>query len=385
MSERNTLPEIFESFADARKQGFLAAKAVKDAGKNLVGYYCTFTPVEVIMAAGAVPVGLCATSDETIPESEKVLPRNLCPLVKSSYGFAVTDKCPYFYFSDLIVGETTCDGKKKMYELLDEVKPTHILQLPNEGKSQRSLDYFREEVQSFKERLEKEFNVTITNEDLKKAIQLKNRQRETLKEFYNLMSLTPPPVSGLDIHKALYGSEFKFDKEAQIVEMQALTKQIYETYKVEGSKISENAPRILITGCTIAGATEKIITAIEENGGVVVTYENCFGTKAVEEMIDETLEPIDGIARKYLNTPCSVMSNNQDRLDKLSELITRFKVDGVVDVVLQACHTYNIEGFSVKRHVKEKHNLPYIALETDYASSDTGQLKTRLGAFIEML
>jgi benzoyl-CoA reductase/2-hydroxyglutaryl-CoA dehydratase subunit BcrC/BadD/HgdB len=385
MSEKNALPEIFEGFADARKQGFLAAKAIKDEGKKLVGYYCTYTPVEVIMAAGAVPVGLCATSDETIAEAEKVLPRNLCPLVKSSYGFAVTDKCPYFYFSDLIVGESTCDGKKKMYELLDEIKSTHVVQLPNENKSERAFTYFRDEVLQLKERLEKEFSVTITNEDLKKAIQLKNRQRETLKEFYNLMSLTPPPVTGLDIHKALYGSEFKFDKEDQIEEMKALTQKIYEEYRTIGSKVSPEAPRILITGCPIAGATEKIITAIEENGGVVVTYENCFGTKAVEELVDETLDPIDGIAKKYLNTPCSVMSNNQDRLDKLSELITRFKADGVVDVVLQACHTYNVESFSVKRHVNEKHNLPYMALETDYASSDVGQLKTRLGAFIEML
>jgi benzoyl-CoA reductase/2-hydroxyglutaryl-CoA dehydratase subunit BcrC/BadD/HgdB len=285
----------------------------------------------------------------------------------------------------MIVGETTCDGKKKMYELLSEVKPMQVLKLPNENTSELAFQYFRKEVVELKERLETEFNVTITNEDLKKAIDLKNRQRETLKEFYNLMSFTPPPVSGLDIHKALYGSEFKFDKEAQITEMKALTHKIYEDYKINGSKISETAPRILITGCPIAGATEKIITAIEENGGVVVAYENCFGTKSVEEMVDETMDPIDAITRKYLNTPCSVMSVNNHRLEKLTELMTRFKADGVVDVVLQACHTYNVETYSVKRHVNEKMGKPYIAIETDYSQSDVGQLKTRLGAFIEML
>ena len=67
------------------------------------------------MAMGAASVGLCSMSDETIPVAEQTLPKNLCPLIKASYGFAVTDKCPFFYFSDVVVGETTCDGKKKMY------------------------------------------------------------------------------------------------------------------------------------------------------------------------------------------------------------------------------------------------------------------------------
>ena len=79
------------------------------------------------MAMGAASVGLCSMSDETIPVSEQTLPKNLCPLIKASYGFAVTDKCPFFYFSDVVVGETTCDGKKKMYEFMSEFKDVFIL------------------------------------------------------------------------------------------------------------------------------------------------------------------------------------------------------------------------------------------------------------------
>lgn len=75
------------------------------------------------MAAGAVVVSLCSTSDETIEEAEKDLPRNLCPLIKSSYGFGKTDKCPYFYFSDLVVGETTCDGKRKCMNTWRSLSP----------------------------------------------------------------------------------------------------------------------------------------------------------------------------------------------------------------------------------------------------------------------
>ena len=114
------LPEVFEEFAEQRQKSFLAVKQLKDKGIPVIGSYCTYFPKEIAMAMGAATVSLCSTSDETIPAAEKDLPRNLCPLIKSSYGFAKTDKCPFFYFSDVVVGETTCDGKKKMYEYMDD-------------------------------------------------------------------------------------------------------------------------------------------------------------------------------------------------------------------------------------------------------------------------
>ena len=122
------------------------------------------------MAAGAIPVGLCSFSDETIPEAEQDLPRNLCPLVKSSYGFAKTQKCPFFYFSDLIVGETTCDGKKKMYEMLGEIKDTYIMELPNR-QSPMGRKLWREEVVALKNKLEEKFGVEITEEKLREQVQ----------------------------------------------------------------------------------------------------------------------------------------------------------------------------------------------------------------------
>ena len=161
----NALPEIFETFADARKKGFLAMKAEKDKGRNVVGTFCTYTPKELIYAANAVSVSLCSTTDETIPEAEKYLPKNLCPLIKSSYGFAITDKCPYMYFSDLIVGETTCDGKKKMYELLGEVKDTHVMQLPH-TKNYYSFELWKNELNILIKKQRKIIKILILNCEL---------------------------------------------------------------------------------------------------------------------------------------------------------------------------------------------------------------------------
>lgn len=135
---------------------------------------------------GAATVSLCASSDETIPDVEKDLPRNLCPLIKSSYGFGKTDKCPYFYFSDLVVGETTCDGKKKMYEYLSEFKPVHVMQLPN-SQTEDGLKLWKNEIIKLKENLEEMFDVKITEEDIKNAIKRKNEERKALKRFYELV------------------------------------------------------------------------------------------------------------------------------------------------------------------------------------------------------
>lgn len=381
----NELPKIFNEFNEARQNGFIEVKNLKDKGKKVVGTYCVFTPWELIIAAGAVPISLCGMSEEPIQEAERHLPRNLCPLIKSSYGFAITDKCPYFYFSDMLIGETTCDGKKKMYEYLGEIKPMHVMQLPNTSKGEDALHLWMREMYRLKERLESEFDVKINEEDLKAAIKLRNRERTALREFYELGKLNPPPISGLEMLKVLYGASFKMDKEEQISDLNKITSELSANHENGITKVSKDSKRILITGCPIGGATEKVVKLIEENGGVVVCFENCSGVKGNYVLVDEEKEPMEALTEKYLSVPCSCMSPNNDRLKLISTLIDEYKADGVIDVILQACHTYNVESYSVKKHVTANNGKPYISLETDYSQTDVEQLKTRIAAFIEML
>ena len=377
------LPEVFEEFAEQRKNSFLAVKQLKDQGIPVVGSYCTYFPQEIAMAMGAATVSLCSTSDETIAEAEKDLPKNLCPLIKSSYGFAKTDKCPFFYFSDVVVGETTCDGKKKMYELMSEFKDTFVMELPN-SQSENSLKLWKKEIIRFKEYLEKKFDVEITEEQIREAVKVNNEARRSLKKLYEVMRHDPAPISGYDLFKVLYGSTFKFDRKQIPGEVNALVDKIEKEY-AEG-KMQEKKPRILITGCPIGGATEKVIRAVEDNGGIVVTYENCSGAKSIDKMVDENNPDVyDAIARRYLNIGCSVMTPNPNRFELLGRLIDEYQVDGVVEMTLQACHTYNVETLSVRRFVNEEKHIPYINVETDYSQADIGQLNTRITAFIEML
>lgn len=372
-----------KNLRNREKNSFLEVKKLKDKGIPVVGAYCTYFPQEIAMAMGAATVGLCSTSDETIMEAEKELPKNLCPLIKSSYGFARTDKCPFFYFSDVVVGETTCDGKKKMYEYMSEFKDVFVMELPN-SQSQEALKLWKSEIIKFKEYLEKKFNTTITEEKIREAVHINNEGRKSLRKLYEVMKLDPVPIKGYDLFKVLYGSTFKFDRSLIPGEVDALVEKILLEYK-EG-KMEEKKPRILITGCPVGGATEKIIRAVEENGGIVVTFENCNGAKSIDKLVDEDNPDVyDALARRYLNIGCSVMTPNPNRLELLGRLIDEYQVDGVVEMTLQACHTYNVESFGIRRFVNEKKHIPYINVETDYSQADIGQLNTRIAAFIEML
>jgi len=377
---------IFEMMREEVAMGPVHIKEISEKGIPIVGTYCTFTPWELINAAGGIPVSLCSTSEKPIGDAEKHLPRNLCPLIKSSYGYALTDTCPYFHFCDMVLGETTCDGKKKMYEYLGEIKDTYVMQLPQTVNGINSLKLWKDEILLLKEFLESKFKVEITDEKLAASIKLRNKIHSTMMEFYDLACLPSPVLTGKEIMLASDFLKFSFEYEKAMALVKELTVKLKENYASGERRIDPSAKRILITGCPMGKSLEKVADAIEskENGGVVVGFENCGNLKCSSCLVDENSDPIDAIAEKYLNIPCSVMSPNTKRLELIKKYVKEYRADGVIDVILQACHTYAVESHSVRENLN-KSGIPYMSVETDYSQGDTGQLATRFGAFIEML
>lgn len=383
--DENRLPSTFEEFSEARKNGFLKAKAIKDNGGKIAGTFCTFTPNELFDAAGIHTVSLCGTSDETITAAEANLPKNLCPLIKSSYGFAVSDKCPYTYFSDIIVGETTCDGKKKMYELLGELKDVYVMQLPQGIDRPYAKEMWTAELRYLIETLERKFGVTITEENLRQACEDRNRQRRAKVKLMQLQKQVPPPAYSRDLFKVLDSSNFSFDRNASTQALELMTQKIQAAYESGERPVPAEKKRILVTGCPIGGVLNKTVGTIEDNGGVVVCMENCGGIKPARLMVDtEKPDIVEAIAERYLQIGCAVMTPNPRRMALLRQLTEEFQVEGIVDIVLQTCHPYSVERYQVKKLAKEL-GIPYMSVETDYSQSDQGQLATRLTAFIEML
>ena len=382
------LPDNFESYDDKRQKGFITMKNLKDKGQRVVGTFCSFVPQEIIYAAGAIPCGLCASSEEPIPDAESVLPANLCPLIKASYGFALTDKCPYFYFSDIIVGETTCDGKKKMYELMAEYKPMQVIHLPNIPDYDRSLEMWVSEVRKFKEGIEKHFNITITDDMLNESIVWNNKLRTQQARLYELGKYDPPAITGVAMNDVSDGLQFMFDDEAKYEKVEAVIEECEKNwhegkYPVEPDPLR---PRLIVSGGGYAATNEKTINVMEELGASIVCYEGCCGISSLRRTVDEdtSRDPIVRIAEKYLEVPCAVVSPNKRRMEQVADTIDEWKADGYVSITLHSCNPFAVETENLRR-VCESKGIPLLHIQTDFTPGDEGQIRTRIEAFLEMI
>jgi benzoyl-CoA reductase/2-hydroxyglutaryl-CoA dehydratase subunit BcrC/BadD/HgdB len=349
-------------------------RAAKADGRKIVSIFCEFTPREIILAAGAVPVCACGGSHEMARFGERDLPAGLCPLIKSSYGFALEKANPLFEMSDLVVAETTCDGKKKMFELLAGHKPLFVLELPQKPEDAGGLRRWREEIESLIVRLEVLTGNRITEDALRGAIRLMNRERRLRRAVARLAGRGLTGLEVLQAKSLIAGIPEDLDA--------------YERILVEAAALApepEARPRILMTGVPIVHGAEKVLEIIEAAGATVVAQESCTGLKPIEEDVAEDGDPVEAIARKYFGLPCSCMTPNTGRLDLLDRLIGEFKPDGVIDLIWQSCLTYDVESEVVRRHVEKRHGLPFLKIVTDYSPSDAQQIRLRVESFLGLL
>ncbi|MFA5310035.1 MAG: double-cubane-cluster-containing anaerobic reductase [Dehalococcoidales bacterium] len=355
-------------------------------GGKVVATYCVFVPEELVWAAGGIPVGLCAGTQFSVPAAEAVLPRNTCALIKSSFGFKIAKICPYVQASDLIVGETTCDGKKKMFEILNEYHPVYVMEVPNK-KTEKSRALWLEEVRAFRDKIEELTGNKITAENLKKAIDLVNARRLALQRLYNLRKASPTPISGKD---ALLATQVSFyDDAARDTQMlSTLCDELDKRVAAGEGVASADAPRILVSGNPMAIPNWKLHHLIETAGAVVVCEESCTGTRFFSDLVEPVKGGLDdmlkAVADRYMHIHCACFTPNEDRLDDIVRLAKEYNVDGVIHYNLQFCHTYATEAVQVEKRL-EKEGIPLLRVETDYSDEDAGQLKSRIEAFLEMV
>lgn len=356
----------------------------KNAGKKVVGTFCLFVPDEIIFAAGADRIILCGGKNDTVHIAEQYLPRNTCPLVKSSFGSIVNNgcsgvqSCPHFGLVDLVVAENTCDSKKKMYELLSDHVPAYVIDLPQRPDSPEALKYFLGELEKFKGAMERLTGNRVTEDNLRAEIKSSNETRQLFHRLYGLRKMDPPAISGVDVLKILQKQYFL----SPDVLKKALRMFIDEAEQVKTN--CAHKPRIMISGCPMAGGNAKVPEIIENKGGAIVVEESCTGTRSFWDPVDESEEPMTALAERYIKIPCSCMTPNDRRIDNILKLAEEFNVDGVVYYTLQFCHGYNIERYKVQQALK-KAGIPMLAIETDYSDSDVEQIGIRLDAFLEML
>ena len=354
------------------------ARQSRADGRHVVGILCEYTPREVIMAAGGVPVCLCGGSAATIPAAEEHLPANLCPLIKSTYGYHLQKNNPFLEMAELIVAETTCDGKKKMYELMAESRPMHVLELPQKPDEPAAFEHWFAELRKLKAELERRFSTTITDGKLRAAIVLMNTERRFRRELGALLRADAPPLTGREF--LLFGSLISCIP-ADFEQYEAALAHLRNAPPLPGA---EKRVRVMLTGVPLAHGAERVMELLEERGGLVVAIENCSGLKPIVEDVDEKApDPLRAIAEKYFHLPCSVMTRNHRRLDLLRQLAADYRPQCVVELVWQACLTYDVEAHLVKRFVEEELGRPYLRIVTDYSPSDSARIAVRVEALYE--
>ncbi len=356
------------------------------AGDKFIGTFCIYVPEELVLALGGIPVALCGGTSLSIPYAEKMLPRDICPLVKSTLGLALSNTCPFGPIEDLAVGETTCDAKKKTWDLLAKDGNFHILELPQK-KGARDRELWHEEIVQFIARLEELTGRRLESDKLAAAVRLMNKKRRALARLNDFRKEGDPPISGLDALVVMQGA--LIDDTVRFTErLEALNEELEERVRRGVGVSSGRAKRIMISGCPSVMGNWKLHALVESAGALIVCDETCTGSRYYENLVDEAgagLEAqIAAVAARYLKIECSCFSPNDERVDSILRLAREHRVDGVIQYVLQYCHTYSIEAVAVAAALKEA-GLPSLKIVTDYAEEDTGQLRLRVDAFLEGL
>ena len=355
----------------------------RKAGMKIAGVYCGYAPTELILAMGIAPATLCAFSNATIEAAETVLPANLCPLIKSSYGFIITDTCPFYGLSDAVIGETTCDGKKKMFELITDLKPTWIMDLPQVPDQEEAVTNWAAMIRKLQRFLEATFGAHATDDAIEAAIRDINRRNAMMREVFEFPAGRPTVVGWQEIYNLTFLAQGSSGKEMESILAEALRK--LEQRRDNGYAYRPaDTPRVMVTGCPVGGDAEKVFRIIEEAGGVIVALDACSGFKPyMTDTAEGTGDPVRALAERYLKIPCSCMTPNARRLTEMTRLIEKFRPDAVIDIVLQACHSFNIESHKVGEHVGRYHGLPFLKIVTDFSLSDVEQVRTRVEALLE--
>ena len=355
-------------------------------GQKVFGTFCVYVPDEVVLAANGIVTGLCGGSQFWVPDGEKALPKSTCPLIKASVGARLGKTCPFFRIADMYVGETTCDGKKKAWEILGKEVPMHIMDMP-QMKREKDIQKWAGEIAEFAKMVEDFTGNPITVENLNAAIHTVNEKRKAMARVYAARKADKLPISGKDV--LLMTQIAFFDDPVRCAEMcNKLADELEQRIADGVSVFPAGTKRILLTGTPLAIPNWKMHHLIETSGAAVVCEEMCTGTRYIENLVDEGLGSLEeqylALAKRYMKTNCACFTPNTGRVDDILRLAKEYKVDGVIDVNLKFCGLYDIEGVTVEKALKEA-GIPVLGIETDYTDTDAEQLRTRIQAFVEML
>lgn len=351
----------------------------KERGGKVFGWLCTYVPEEVIHAAGVLPIRIVGYSQEIdLDDGNAYMYVNNCSFSRSCLQMGLSGE---YDFLDGVVGGSTCDGARRLFDLWRQYVRTpfhHVLTVPRKY-TERAHALYHREVLDLKEHLEKYLGSKITEEALYRSVLLYNESRELLRRLYDLRKQEKPPISGAETLEVLNAS-FRMSKETF---NQWLTDLLSEVSHSERRFFGR--ARLMLVGSVLTNA--EFVRFIEEQGGMVVTDELCTSTRYWGDpvVLDKGIPLTEAISRRYLNNfPCARMFPSEERFNRIIQAALDFGVDGVISETIRYCVPYAHDLPLLEKRLRE-HGIPMLSLDIEYGTSGSGQIKTRVQAFIEML
>jgi len=351
----------------------------KNSRRKVFGWLCTYVPEELIFAAGALPVRITGYhSEKELDEGNAYLYIVSCSFSRSCLQMGL--KGEYSVLDGVIAG-STCDGARRLYDHWSRYIKTpfcRILSVPRKY-TDSSLELYCSEVEELKNNLEVYLGSTIRDQELLSAIDVFNHSRRLLRKLYELRRRPDPPVTGTETIEVL-NAGFRMPKEIYNAWLEELLLEL------ESSEIRhQGRARIMLIGSVLNNP--DFVRSIEDQGGLVVIDELCTSLRYFSDlvMVSKDEPPLKSISRRYLsNFPCARMFPSTERFARILELIREYKVDGIVSENIRYCVPYAHDLPLLKDRVKEM-GVPVLALDIEYGTSGSGQIQTRMQAFLEMI
>lgn len=355
--------------------------------KVKVGVMCIQIPSEIIYALDCVPIRLCNgfyTDDEI---GSEFLPQKSCPLIKATIGYFASDN--FIDKPDIIFSPTTCDQKTKAGAIISNFGHSVVdVDYPRTKESEASREFWRKSVKNFAITLSKFQSKKLNKKNLKNSISKIGYAQSLYHKLSSFRQNNNISIRGVDVF--LITNAFFFDNiNNWIKAMEALLKELQNRVDSQIYIANKISPRILYTGSPPIFPNYKIPYLIEQSDAIIVADESCSSNRMFNDMagVDEWLldDMLDSISDKYLKAcTCPIFTKNEDRIRRIIHLVKKYQADGVVYQAFAGCSVYELEQRSVLAAM-EKEGIAILYLESDYSPSQSGQLSTRIEAFIEAL
>jgi len=378
---------IFDTVETYYQDYGVRARELKNEGKRVIGYVCSFVPLEIISASGCIPFRVRGNVHEPITKGDTFLETIVCPYYRSIFDLSVKGK--YDFLSGLVIPHG-CDSMVRSFSTWSYALPYsyfHFVNIPTVC-AESSFEFFNAEISTFRKSLERFAGKTITDADLKEAIRVHNESRDRVRALYEFRKADPPLVSGTELTKVLtVGSSLP------IAEANRLFDQVLAEIGRREKSHLKKGPRIFIDGACLDNI--ELIKLVEELGGNVVADTICNGARDHFPKTDTGGDPVDALSRRYLgkiNCPKTYRENKTatfegdiaSRFGDIGAYTREFKAEGAILYVYKYCDPFGFEVPARKAYYESIH-VPLLCLEDVYSAGTTGQLRTRIQAFLEMI